>query len=93
VVTAAGGAPAQEAVLEHLMPALDTPHLQLSGLTEAEDSAEVWKRYAAATLMAAVALLVCAVIVVILAPMLPHAASVSHAAGLSLSPMELHARS
>jgi hypothetical protein len=44
-----------------------------------------------ATLMAAAALLLCAVIVVILAPLLPHLDTVSHAAGLNLSPVETHA--
>jgi hypothetical protein len=69
-----------------------TPRLQLSGLNEAEDSAETWKRFATATFMATAALLLCAVIVVILAPLLPHPAYVTHAAGLNLSPLGMHAR-
>jgi hypothetical protein len=76
------------------MSGFDTPRLQLSGLSDqqAEDSAEAGRRFVAATLMATAALLLCAVLVVILAPLLPHPAAVSHAAGLSLSPIWIHAR-
>jgi hypothetical protein len=82
----------QEPVLEYLMRGFDTP-LLLSGLNEqqAEDTAESRKRFVTAALMAAAALLLCAVIVVILAPILPHPATVSHGAGLSLAPSATHA--
>jgi hypothetical protein len=73
------------------MSGFDTPRLQLSGPTAAEDSAETWKRFVTATLMAAAALLLCAAMVVILAPLLPHLATASHAAGLNLSPVGMHA--
>jgi hypothetical protein len=43
-----------------------------------------------AALMAAAALLLCAVIVVILAPILPHPATVSHGADLGLTPSTTH---
>ena len=68
------------------MRGFDTPFL-LSGLNEqqAEDAAESRKRFVTATLMAAVALLLCAVVVVVLAPILPHPAVVSHSAGLGPS--------
>jgi hypothetical protein len=73
------------------MSSFDSSRPLLAGPAEAEDSAETWKRFVTATLMAAAALLLCAVIVVILAPLLPHLDTVSHAAGLNLSPVETHA--
>jgi hypothetical protein len=80
--------------LEHLMSGFDTPRLQLSGLGErqTEDTANSWRRLGAAMLMAAAALFLCAVIVVILAPLLSHPATAWHAADLNLSPMVSHAR-
>jgi hypothetical protein len=83
-VLAAGDAPVQETVLEHPMSGFDSPRLELAGLQQAEPIQEAWKRFAVATLMAGAALLLCAIIVVILAPLLPHASSVSHAALLTL---------
>ena len=74
------------------MSGFNRPPLQVSGLSGIADSAEAWKRFTAATLMATAALLLCAVIVVILAPVLPHLAAATHAAGLNLSPISLHAR-
>ena len=65
------------------MSGFDTPGLQLPGFNEQEDSPSAWKRFAAATLMATAALLLCAVIVVILAPVLAHPSHVAHA-GLNL---------
>jgi hypothetical protein len=73
------------------MRGFDIP-LLLSGLNEqqAEDTAESRKRFVTAALMAAAALLLCAVIVVILAPILPHPATVSHGADLGLTPSTTH---
>ena len=76
------------------MSGFHAPHLHLSGVSEpqTESAAESWKRFAAAMLMATAALFLCAVLVVILAPLLPHASRLSHAAGLDLSPVGSHAR-
>jgi hypothetical protein len=76
------------------MRGFDTPGLQLSGIyhQQADSARESWKRFAIATLMATAALFLCAVIVVILAPLLPHASSVTHAAGLNLPSLATHAR-
>jgi hypothetical protein len=43
-------------------------------------------------LMAAAALLLCGIVVVILAPLLPHAVTISHAAGLGVASMASRAR-
>jgi hypothetical protein len=76
------------------MSGFDTPDLQLSGFPEQQfdSTAESWKRFAAATLMATAALLLCAVVVMILAPLLPHPTSILHAASLSQSPLGAPAR-
>lgn len=74
------------------MHSFDSPRLQLSDLNEAVDSAETWKRFAAATLMATAALLLCAAMVVVLATLLPHLATASHAAAVNLSPFGMQAR-
>jgi hypothetical protein len=90
LLLAAGDAPVREKGLEHLMRGFDTPGLQLSGQLsgmndlQSKPLAESWKRLAAATLMATAALLLCAAMVVVLAPLLPHRATMSHAASLSL---------
>ncbi len=76
----------RETALEHLMSGFDSPRLHLSGPYELEPGSiqDAWKRFAVAALMAAAALFLCAVIVVILAPLLPHGGAISHVAGLTL---------
>lgn len=93
-VLAAGGHAGTETILEYLMHGFDTPDLQLSGLgdRQAGNTTESWKRFLTATLMATAALLLCAALVVILAPLLPHPVYVTHAAGLDVSPLTRLAR-
>jgi hypothetical protein len=70
------------------MKSFDTTGLQMTAIYEPQELVpESWKRFAAAILMAAVALVVFGLVVVALAQLLPHPGTMSHDAALNPLPL------